>query len=164
MNRRDENPAKEYIRNRIKYSKFKKDDFYYTIYNTFYTQASEFGDVDWKESERLSKKFGCAPKNCFNNCTKIVLKLHEELDYCEGYACLHIPTAHAWLVTKREKKIIDPTYCKIEGKEKVRYFGMVLSLRDVLRPGDIYEPRWLPRVKELAGVDLSKQTIHTVPS
>jgi len=71
-------------------------------------------------------------KNCFQNCTELVIR-HNGLLYVEGYVAREtfpFPIHHAWLVDERDPSTaIDPTLREVTD---VAYFGVVFTQEEVI--------------------------------
>lgn len=114
------------------------------IWKRFQATAQAFEVVDWKLSQQLAETFRCRIKECYSNCLSIAALL-PELAYHEGIATKIVPTDHAWLVTK-DGTVVDPTYVLMD-VERVDYFGIPLSIKEVMTRGEAYLPGWVNHIE-----------------
>lgn len=91
---------------------------------------------------RLLKSLHFKPekKQCYYNCQLAMLtsEYSHEFEYCEGFAMsmdLGIPLEHGWLIHKKTKLVVDPTWCQKEIDAvpwpNTKYFGVIIHQNDI---------------------------------
>ena len=95
----------------IRNCNYNNGELYIGFNKWFLKNAKYFNKVDQEKSKELSKY--AKIKECYRNCYIVFAENEKKYDYYQGYSWnndLFFPIEHTFLVDKKTKLVIDPTY------------------------------------------------------